>query len=104
MDGDSTTNRYRAGSNDEIYAKEESVKSSDGGIAANSVNISDAGSAANQRGTSRSDKFLRKRRLLFFEWKIDSLEEYWKYIINACTWPDDDNKGQGIYVIVDNGG
>ena len=39
-----------------------------------------------------------------FAWKGESLEDYWECTLNAVTWPDDDGKGQGIDIIVDDGG
>jgi len=39
-----------------------------------------------------------------FAWKGESLEEYWECTLNAVTWPDDDGKGQGMDIIVDDGG
>jgi adenosylhomocysteinase len=39
-----------------------------------------------------------------FAWKGESLEEYWECTLNALTWPEDDGKGQGCDIIVDDGG
>merc|ERR1740124_1609683 len=39
-----------------------------------------------------------------FAWKGESLEEYWECTLIAVTWPDDDGKGQGMDIIVDDGG
>ena len=39
-----------------------------------------------------------------FAWKGETLEEYWECTIAACTWPDDDGKGHGPDLIVDDGG
>merc|ERR1712153_164486 len=39
-----------------------------------------------------------------FAWKGESLEEYWECTLNAVTWPDDDGKGHGMDIIVDDGG
>merc|ERR1712045_648097 len=39
-----------------------------------------------------------------FAWKGESLEEYWECTLNAVTWPEDDGKGQGMDIIVDDGG
>jgi len=39
-----------------------------------------------------------------FAWKGESLEEYWECTLNAVTWPEDDGKGQGCDIIVDDGG
>jgi len=39
-----------------------------------------------------------------FAWKGESLEEYWDCTLNALTWPEDDGKGQGCDIIVDDGG
>ena len=39
-----------------------------------------------------------------FAWKGESLEEYWECTLNAVTWPDDDGKGHGPDLIVDDGG
>merc|ERR1711957_598063 len=39
-----------------------------------------------------------------FAWKGESLEEYWECTLNAVTWPDDDGKGQGMDIIIDDGG
>merc|ERR1712238_163245 len=36
--------------------------------------------------------------------KGESLEEYWECTLNAVTWPDDDGKGHGMDIIVDDGG
>jgi adenosylhomocysteinase len=39
-----------------------------------------------------------------FAWKGESLEEYWECTLNAITWPNDDGKGDGPDLIVDDGG
>merc|ERR1711935_481090 len=39
-----------------------------------------------------------------FAWKGESLEEYWECTLNALTWAEDDGKGQGCDIIVDDGG
>jgi len=39
-----------------------------------------------------------------FAWKGESLEEYWECTLNAVTWPEDDGKGHGMDIIVDDGG
>jgi len=39
-----------------------------------------------------------------FAWKGESLEEYWECTLNAVTWPDADEKGDGMDIIVDDGG
>eukprot|EP01138_Halocafeteria_seosinensis_P009208 gb/GECG01009410.1/.p1 GENE.gb/GECG01009410.1/~~gb/GECG01009410.1/.p1 ORF type:complete len:483 (+),score=70.90 gb/GECG01009410.1/:1-1449(+) len=39
-----------------------------------------------------------------FAWKGESAEEYWECTLSACTWPNDDGKGTGPDVIVDDGG
>merc|ERR1711957_1134464 len=39
-----------------------------------------------------------------FAWEGESLEEYWECTLNAVTWPDDDGKGHGMDIIVDDGG
>merc|ERR1712045_621388 len=39
-----------------------------------------------------------------FAWKGESLEEYWECTLNAVTWPEDDGKGCGMDIIVDDGG
>jgi adenosylhomocysteinase len=39
-----------------------------------------------------------------FAWKGESLEEYWECTLNALTWPEDDGKGHGPDLIVDDGG
>lgn len=39
-----------------------------------------------------------------FAWKGESLEEYWECTLKACTWPEDDGKGTGPDIIVDDGG
>eukprot|EP00549_Striatella_unipunctata_P004289 CAMPEP_0118692674 /NCGR_PEP_ID=MMETSP0800-20121206/11436_1 /TAXON_ID=210618 ORGANISM="Striatella unipunctata, Strain CCMP2910" /NCGR_SAMPLE_ID=MMETSP0800 /ASSEMBLY_ACC=CAM_ASM_000638 /LENGTH=481 /DNA_ID=CAMNT_0006590729 /DNA_START=86 /DNA_END=1531 /DNA_ORIENTATION=+ len=39
-----------------------------------------------------------------FAWKGETLEEYWECTLNAITWPDDDGKGHGPDLIVDDGG
>jgi len=39
-----------------------------------------------------------------FAWKGETLEEYWECTLNAVTWPEDDGKGDGMDMIVDDGG
>merc|ERR1712238_482072 len=39
-----------------------------------------------------------------FAWKGESLEEYWECTLNAVTWPEDDGKGHGMDIIVDDDG
>ncbi|CAM9578168.1 unnamed protein product [Choristocarpus tenellus] len=39
-----------------------------------------------------------------FAWKGESLEEYWECTLNALTWPEEDDKGDGPDLIVDDGG
>jgi len=39
-----------------------------------------------------------------FAWKGETLEEYWECTLNAITWPEDDGKGDGPDIIVDDGG
>jgi len=39
-----------------------------------------------------------------FAWKGESLEEYWECTLSALTWPEDDGKGHGCDIIVDDGG
>mmetsp|Transcript_15557 Transcript_15557/g.54044 ORF Transcript_15557/g.54044 Transcript_15557/m.54044 type:complete len:484 (-) Transcript_15557:157-1608(-) len=39
-----------------------------------------------------------------FAWKGETLEEYWECTLNACAWPEDDGKGIGPDIIVDDGG
>ncbi|KAG5193018.1 S-Adenosyl homocysteine hydrolase [Tribonema minus] len=39
-----------------------------------------------------------------FAWKGESLEEYWECTLSAITWPEDDGKGDGPDLIVDDGG
>lgn len=39
-----------------------------------------------------------------FAWKGETLEEYWECTMNAITWPEDDGKGDGPDIIVDDGG
>merc|ERR1740138_1084363 len=39
-----------------------------------------------------------------YAWKGESLEEYWECTLAACTWPEDDGKGDGPDLIVDDGG
>ncbi|GBG24259.1 Adenosylhomocysteinase [Hondaea fermentalgiana] len=39
-----------------------------------------------------------------YAWKGESLEEYWECSLAALTWPEDDGKGNGPDVIVDDGG
>lgn len=39
-----------------------------------------------------------------FAWKGETLEEYWECTLAACTWNEDDGKGLGPDIIVDDGG
>lgn len=39
-----------------------------------------------------------------YAWKGESLEEYWECTLAAITWPEDDGKGTGMDIIVDDGG
>jgi len=39
-----------------------------------------------------------------FAWKGETLEEYWECTLNAVTWPESDAKGDGMDMIVDDGG
>jgi len=39
-----------------------------------------------------------------FAWKGENLEEYWECTLNAVTWPESDEKGDGMDMIVDDGG
>jgi len=39
-----------------------------------------------------------------FAWKGETLEEYWECTLAAVTWPQADEKGDGMDVIVDDGG
>jgi adenosylhomocysteinase len=39
-----------------------------------------------------------------FAWKGETLVEYWECTLNALTWPEDDGKGHGCDIIVDDGG
>jgi len=39
-----------------------------------------------------------------FAWKGETLEEYWECTLSAITWPEDDGKGDGPDLIVDDGG
>jgi len=39
-----------------------------------------------------------------YAWKGETLEEYWECTLAAVTWPEDDGKGNGMDVIVDDGG
>ena len=39
-----------------------------------------------------------------FAWKGETLEEYWECTLNAVTWPENDGKGTGMDIIVDDGG
>merc|ERR1719364_417392 len=39
-----------------------------------------------------------------FAWKGETLEEYWECTLNALTWQDDDGKGHGPDLIIDDGG
>jgi len=46
----------------------------------------------------------REETAAVFAWKGESLEEYWECTLNAVTWPEDDGKGCGMDIIVDDGG
>jgi len=46
----------------------------------------------------------RDQSAAVFAWKGESLEEYWECTLNAITWPEDDGKGDGPDIIVDDGG
>jgi adenosylhomocysteinase len=46
----------------------------------------------------------RERTAAVFAWKGETLEEYWDCTLNAITWPEDDGKGDGPDLIVDDGG
>jgi len=39
-----------------------------------------------------------------FAWKGETLEEYWECTLNAVTWAESDDKGDGMDMIVDDGG
>jgi len=39
-----------------------------------------------------------------FAWKGETLEEYWECTLNALTWQNDDGKGHGPDLIIDDGG
>jgi adenosylhomocysteinase len=39
-----------------------------------------------------------------FAWKGETLEEYWECTLDALTWQEDDGKGHGPDLIVDDGG
>jgi len=39
-----------------------------------------------------------------FAWKGETLEEYWECTMNALLWPEDDGRGFGPDLIVDDGG
>merc|ERR1712115_165859 len=39
-----------------------------------------------------------------FAWKGETLEEYWECTLNAVTWLEADDKGDGMDMIVDDGG
>jgi adenosylhomocysteinase len=39
-----------------------------------------------------------------YAWKGETLDEYWECTLAALTWPEDDGKGNGPDVIVDDGG
>lgn len=39
-----------------------------------------------------------------FAWKGESLEEYWECTLNAVTWSTADSEGDGMDIIVDDGG
>ncbi len=46
----------------------------------------------------------RDQSAAVFAWKGESLEEYWDCTMKAITWPEDDGKGDGPDIIVDDGG
>ena len=46
----------------------------------------------------------RDQSAAVYAWKGESLEEYWECTLAACTWPEDDGKGLGPDMIVDDGG
>lgn len=46
----------------------------------------------------------RDQSAAVFAWKGESLEEYWECTMKAITWPEDDGKGDGPDIIVDDGG
>jgi adenosylhomocysteinase len=46
----------------------------------------------------------REETAAVFAWKGESLEEYWECTLSAITWPEDDGKGDGPDIIVDDGG
>lgn len=46
----------------------------------------------------------REGQAAVYAWKGESLEEYWECTLAACTWPEDDGKGYGPDMIVDDGG
>jgi len=46
----------------------------------------------------------RDKSAAVYAWKGESLEEYWECTLAACTWPEDDGKGLGPDMIVDDGG
>lgn len=45
-----------------------------------------------------------KKTAAVYAWKGETLEEYWECTLAAVTWPTDDGKGNGMDVIVDDGG
>ena len=110
VDDNSTTIRRQAGSNDEISAKEENVNSLVVDSATNprgagSINeISTIDESYTNRCQARSNTNISsEEEATVFEWKGESLEDYWRYTLNAITWYDDDGKGQCIDIIVDDG-
>merc|ERR1740138_236731 len=46
----------------------------------------------------------RDKSAAVYAWKGESLEEYWECTLAACTWPEDDGKGLGPDMIIDDGG
>jgi adenosylhomocysteinase len=47
---------------------------------------------------------VEKKTAAVYAWKGESLEEYWECTLAALTWPEDDGRGNGPDVIVDDGG
>jgi len=45
-----------------------------------------------------------KKTAAVYAWKGETLEEYWECTLAAITWPEDDGKGTGMDIIVDDGG
>ena len=45
-----------------------------------------------------------KETAAVYAWKGETLEEYWECTLAAITWPEDDGKGTGMDIIVDDGG